>query len=78
MVFCAELDARPPGDPERTFVMFMCSYAADVQTGELPGPYTDGRARRYARAALIPHELLERTCPTLSGPRGRSESPPGN
>jgi hypothetical protein len=62
-VFCAELDARPLGDPERTFVMFMCSYAADVQTGVLPGPYTDARARRYARAAPIPRELLERTCP---------------
>jgi hypothetical protein len=28
--------------------------------GDLPGPYSDEDARRYARAALIPAELLER------------------
>ena len=33
----------------------------------LPGPYTDADARRYARAALIPAELLER--PTLDARR---------
>ena len=62
-VFCGELEARPIGHPERTFVLFMCLYAADVLTGVLPGPYTDARARRYAGAALIPGELLERPCP---------------
>jgi hypothetical protein len=59
--FLAErLDQRPASDPERTFVIFMCAYAADVLSGELPGPYTDENARRYARACLIPPELLER------------------
>jgi hypothetical protein len=53
------LESRPVGDPERTFVMFMCAYAGDVLRGELPGPYSDDQARRYARAALIPEELLE-------------------
>ena len=62
-ILCGELDARPPGDPERTFVIYMCAYAGDVLRGELPGPYTDRRARAYARAALIPDELLERPCP---------------
>ena len=38
----------------------MCAYAGDVARGELPGPYTDTDARRYARACLIPTELLER------------------
>lgn len=57
---CDELDRRPAGDPELTFVVFMCLYAADVLRGSLPGPYTDERARVYARAALIPEELLER------------------
>jgi hypothetical protein len=38
----------------------MCAYAADVATGELPGPYIDADARRFARACLIPTELLER------------------
>ena len=55
-----ELENRPAEDPERTFVTFMAACAGDVLTGELPGPYTDQDARRYARAALIPAELLER------------------
>lgn len=48
------------GDPELTFVLLMCAYARDVINGRLPGPYTDDHARAYARAALIPAELLER------------------
>jgi hypothetical protein len=55
-----ELDQRPVGDPERTFVIFMCAHAGDVARGELPGPYTEDDARRYARACLIPVELLDR------------------
>lgn len=60
-----ELDDRPIDDPERTFVIFMAVYAGDVLSGRLPGPYTDKDARRYARAALIPAELLERDPRTL-------------
>jgi hypothetical protein len=62
-IFSGELERRPPGDPERIFVLYMCLYAADVLSGVLPRPYTDARALRYARAALIPGELLERPCP---------------
>jgi hypothetical protein len=54
------LDRRPISDPERTFVIFMCAYAGDVLAGVLPGPYSDEDARRYARACLVPTELLER------------------
>lgn len=61
-ILCDELARRPVADPERTFVIFMCAYAGDVLRGELPGPYTDHNARTYARAALIPGELLERPC----------------
>jgi hypothetical protein len=57
------LERRAPCDPERTFVVLMCAYAGNVLRGELPGPYRDDDARRYARACLIPGELLER--PTL-------------
>ena len=61
-VFLAdELRRRPAGDPDLTFVLFMCFYARDVMSGELPGRYTDEKARAYARAALIPEELLERS-----------------
>jgi hypothetical protein len=56
-----ELDRCAISDPERTFVIFMCAYAGDVARGELPGPYTDTDARRYAGACLIPAELLERS-----------------
>jgi hypothetical protein len=55
-----DLRRRLPGDPELTFVLLMCSYARDVMGGELPGRYSDETARVYARAALIPEELLER------------------
>jgi hypothetical protein len=62
-ILSGELDSRPAGDSETTFVLYMCAYAGDVLRGELPGPYTDQRAREFARAALIPEELLERPCP---------------
>jgi hypothetical protein len=39
----------------------MCAYAGDVLSGTLLGPYSDEDARRYARACLIPAELLERS-----------------
>lgn len=55
-----ELERRAPDDPERTFVAFMCAFAHDVAHGVLPGPYRDEDARRFARACLIPTELLER------------------
>ena len=55
-----DLAYRPPGDPELVFVVMMCSYATDIARGLLPGPFDDVGARRYARAALIPEELLER------------------
>jgi hypothetical protein len=42
----------------------MCAYAVDVTAGILPGAYNERDARRYARACLIPDELLER--PDLS------------
>ena len=60
-IFLADaLERRRPGDPELTFVLYMCAYAGDVARGLLPGPYTDADARSYARACLIPTELLER------------------
>jgi hypothetical protein len=58
-----ELERRPPGNPELRFVLFMCCYARDVLTGQLSGPYRDVDAGIYARAALIPEELLERPLP---------------
>ena len=56
-----DLVHRAPGDPELVFVVAMCSYANDIARGLLPGPFNDADARRYARACLIPEELLERS-----------------
>jgi hypothetical protein len=56
------LDQRPAGDPELTFVIFMCAYAGDVLSGILPGPYTrPGRPHlsappRHRRAAASAHD----------------------
>jgi hypothetical protein len=55
-----ELEHRPPGDPELTFVAYMCAYTMDVLSGILAGPYNDNHACQYARAALIPAEFAER------------------
>jgi len=54
-----DLERLPAGDPLLTFVVYMCAYAHEVLTGELPGPYTDHNARRFARAALVPDELAD-------------------
>jgi hypothetical protein len=54
-----DLDRLPAGDPVLTFVVYMCAYAHDVLTGEVPGPYTDHDARQFARAALVPEELAD-------------------
>ena len=59
LFLCDRLASRPIDDPERTFVIYMGVYAADVLRDELAGPYSDEQARRYARVALIPGELLE-------------------
>jgi len=53
------LEQLPAGDPLLTFVLYMCAYAREVHTGELPGPYTDHDARRFARAALVPEEFAD-------------------
>ena len=55
-----DLAYRAPGDPELVFVVAMCSYASDIARGLLPGPFDAADACRYARAFLIPEELLER------------------
>jgi hypothetical protein len=49
----AHIEARPDGDPTKRLVTFMATYARDILAGELPEPYTDERARRFARLALV-------------------------
>jgi hypothetical protein len=48
----AHIEALPAGHPDRRHVCFMALYARDVLTGELPGPYNDDDADRFARLAL--------------------------
>lgn len=49
----AHIQALPHGHPDKRIVAFMALYARDVLSGELPGPYSDERARTFARLALI-------------------------
>jgi len=58
-ILADDLEQLPAGDPLLTFVIYMCAYAREVLTGQLPGPYTDQDARRFARAALVPEELAD-------------------
>lgn len=49
----AHVEALPDGHPTKRLVAFMALYARDVLAGELPAPYSDERARRFARLALV-------------------------
>ena len=81
-----DLRARRAGDPELTFVLFMCLYFRDVAAGQLPGPYRDADARRFARACLGLSDgawngVRAAKAPTRPRPRplpgaGRAASPP--
>lgn len=55
VVLAPDVDALPDGHPDKRFIALMCFYARDVQTGALPGPYTNADGERYARACLISH-----------------------
>ena len=48
----AHIEALPAGHPDKRHVCFMALYARDVLTGDLPGPYSDDDADRFARLAL--------------------------
>lgn len=63
-MFTERFSALPQGHPDLRLALWKAQYARDVLTGELPGPFTDHAAERYARDALIPaetfHALAER------------------
>ena len=48
----AHIEALPASHPDKRHVCFMALYARDVLTGDLPGPYSDDDADRFARLAL--------------------------
>jgi hypothetical protein len=54
------IDALPPGHPRKRLVAFMALYARDILTGQLPGPYRDADAERFARLALIDPDIIAR------------------
>ncbi len=43
----------PPAHPTRRLVFYMCHYARLGLEDQVPGPYTDDQARRFARLALL-------------------------
>ncbi len=54
------IDDPHSGAPDLPFVLAMCVYAGAVLNRRLPGPYRETDARAFARASLIPNEILER------------------
>ena len=46
------IEALPAGHPRKRRVCLMAFYARDVLTGDLPGPYRDEDAERFADACL--------------------------
>ena len=48
----AAVQALPDGHPRRIQVALMALHARDVLTGEIPGPYTDANADRFARLVI--------------------------
>ena len=59
----AHIEALPAGHPDKRHVCFMALYARDVLTGELPGPYSDDDADRFARLALAARQRVQRHAP---------------
>jgi hypothetical protein len=53
----AHIEALPDGHPRKRLVAYMVLYARDVLIGELPGPYNDDDAERFARLALADRPL---------------------
>ena len=49
----AHIEALPDGHPTKRLVAFMALFARDVLSGELPGRYSEHRARTFARLALV-------------------------
>jgi hypothetical protein len=58
----ADIEALPDGHPRKRFVAFMVLYARDVLTGQLPGPYNDADAERFARLALMERQVDVHPC----------------
>jgi hypothetical protein len=50
----AHIEALPTGHADKRHVCFMALYARDVLVGDMPGPYNDEDADRFARLALQP------------------------
>jgi hypothetical protein len=59
--FLREVRHLPPGHPVVRVVAYMAYYAQLVLTRQMPSPYTDDDAERFARVALIdPDDLVQR------------------
>ena len=58
--FLGDVRHLPPGHPDVRIVVHMSCYARLVLLGEMPRPYTDEYAERFARFALIDDGQLGR------------------
>ena len=73
----AHIEALPTGHPDKQHVCFMALYARDVLIGQLPGPYSDDDADRFAHRALKPG--ADRCTPPYdraAGSRSRADCAP--
>ena len=71
----AHIEALPAGHPDKRHVCFMALYARDVLTGELPGPYSDEAADRFARS-LEPDPSIAIRGRELATARSRADCAP--
>ena len=72
----AHIEALPAGHPDKRHVCFMALYARDVLTGDLPGPYNDDDADRFARLGARARRQHERTARELGAARTRADCAP--
>jgi hypothetical protein len=51
-----ELQDLNAEDPVRVWVTWLCVYAREILTGQLPGPYNSKLGDRFVRAILMPDD----------------------
>src|SRR5215207_1406194 len=51
VVLAPHIEVLEPDHPERRFVSAMCVCSCEIDDGVVPGPFDQGAAERYARAA---------------------------
>src|SRR4051794_7730939 len=64
----ADIEMLPDGHRQKRFVAYMVLYARDVLIGELPGPYSDEDAERFAQLTPVSTFAPDHPAPRLASP----------